>query len=152
ESSALCRRIPENRWISHSDTGTWSCRHRLLLKTRDGIPGLRCKGDVRAAVAAAGGPVRGLAPAAPRAARGAGGRGERPHGLASHRRRRPGPVGRLNNAAGAVVRRIREEARAAIDAAQADLEQQRSENRALSTARDDADAQVKTLEGELYYE
>ncbi|HEX2453676.1 MAG TPA: hypothetical protein VHI99_08235 [Vicinamibacterales bacterium] len=61
-------------------------------------------------------------------------------------------VGRLNNAAGAVVRRIREEARTAIDAAQSELEQLRSEHRSVMAARDEAEAHVKTLEVDLDHE
>ena len=58
-------------------------------------------------------------------------------------------VGRLNNAAGAVVRRIREEARATIDAAQTQLEQLRSEHTSVTAARDEAEAHVRTLEHDL---
>ena len=61
-------------------------------------------------------------------------------------------VGRLNNAAGAVVRRIREEARAAIDAAQTQLEQLRSEHTSVTAARDEAEAHVRTLEHDLHEE
>jgi len=59
-------------------------------------------------------------------------------------------VGRLNNAAGAVVRRIREEARAAIDAAQNELEQLRSEYNSVTGARDDAEAHARRLESDLH--
>jgi predicted nucleic acid-binding Zn-ribbon protein len=58
-------------------------------------------------------------------------------------------VGRLNNAAGAIVRRIREEARTAIDAAQNELDELRSDHQAVTAARDQAEAHVRTLEGEL---
>ena len=61
-------------------------------------------------------------------------------------------VGRLNNAAGAVVRRIREDARAAIETAQGELEQLRSENKSVTAARDEAEAHIRALESELQRE
>jgi hypothetical protein len=65
-------------------------------------------------------------------------------------------VKRLNNAASTAVRtvsqRVREEARAALEAVQADLETQRAEAERLSVALAGAEAQVEVLRDEVRHE